>query len=81
VEPVEPGAKGAQKTIKFDLSGIFRRAHATICRLDDSHGDTLDAWKKMGSPKHPTQKQIEELRQLSETGPRKSLPFNIISSL
>ncbi len=65
---VEPGAKGAQKTITFDLSGVSRRAHATIRRVDASHGDTLDAWKKMGSPKYPTQKQVEELRQASETG-------------
>jgi xylan 1,4-beta-xylosidase len=72
---VEPGAAGAQKTITFDLSGISRHAQATVRRLDASHGDTLDAWKKMGSPNYPTQKQVEELRQASETGPPQVSPI------
>ena len=65
---VEPKATGAQKTITFDLSGVSKHAHATVRRVDASHGDTLGAWKKMGSPKYPTQKQVEELRTASEIG-------------
>ena len=66
---VEPGADGTSKTIAFDLKGVGADARATIRRVDSSHGDTLDAWKKMGSPKYPTQAQIEALRKASETGP------------
>jgi xylan 1,4-beta-xylosidase len=66
---VEPGVDGKAKTIAIDLKGIGENAHATIRRVDSSHGDTLDAWKKMGSPKNPTQTQIDALRKASETGP------------
>jgi xylan 1,4-beta-xylosidase len=72
---VEPGATGAAKTITFDLSGVSKHAHATVRRVDAFHGDTLGAWKKMGSPKYPTQKQVEELRTASETGPPEVLPI------
>jgi xylan 1,4-beta-xylosidase len=66
---VEPGANGKGRTIAIDLKGIGDNAHASIRRVDSSHGDTLDAWKKMGSPKNPTQTQIDALRKASETGP------------
>jgi xylan 1,4-beta-xylosidase len=36
--------------------------------VDAAHGDTLDAWKKMGSPALPTEAQIEALRKDSGVG-------------
>ena len=72
---VEPDAAGAQKTITFDLGSVSRHAHATVRRVDASHGDTLDAWKQMGSPNYPTREQVEELRTASETGPPEVLPI------
>jgi len=72
---VEPGADGKSKTIDFNLKDIGKNSHATIQRVDAAHGDTLDAWKKMGSPKYPTQSQIEALRQASETGQPQVLPI------
>ncbi len=66
---VAPGAAGAGKPITFDLKGIAADARATIRRVDGSHGDSLDAWKKMGSPKYPTQAQIAELRKAAGVGP------------
>ncbi len=66
---VEPGAGGADKTIAFALKGVSNDARATIRRVDATHGDTLDAWKKMGRPKYPTQAQIAALRKASAMGP------------
>jgi xylan 1,4-beta-xylosidase len=66
---VEPGASGPEKTIDLDLKGISNGARATIRRVDAQHGDTLDAWKKMGSPNFPTREQIVALRKASEMGP------------
>ena len=60
---------GASKTIGFDLMHIPYVARATIRRVDAAHGDTLNAWKKMGSPQSPTQAQIVALRKASEIGP------------
>ena len=66
---VEPGAQGAEKTIVLDLKGVAAGAQATIQRVDARHGDTLDAWKKMGSPAYPTKAQIEALRRVAQLGP------------
>ena len=73
---VEPGAGGTDKTVTFDLKGISGHARAVIRRVDASHGDTLDAWKKMGSPKYPTKEQIEALRQASQIGPPETQPIH-----
>ena len=66
---VEPGAGGADKTIDLDFKDVAADAHATVRRVDAAHGDTLDTWKKMGSPQYPTQAQIAALRKAAEMGP------------
>jgi xylan 1,4-beta-xylosidase len=66
---VEPGASGAEKTIDFELRGVAANARVAIRRVDAAHGDTLAAWKKMGSPKYPTDGQIALLRKAAGMGP------------
>jgi xylan 1,4-beta-xylosidase len=66
---VAPGATGPEKTIDLDLKSVADGARATVRRVDAQHGDTLDAWKKMGSPSFPTLEQIEALRKASQIGP------------
>ena len=73
---VDPGQAGDAKTIDLDLKGIASAARASIRRVDAAHGDTLDAWKKMGSPKYPTKAQIQELRRASEIGPAQTAPIH-----
>ena len=70
---VEPGASAADKTIAFELKGVGDHAHATIRRVDAVHGDTLEAWLKMGSPRYPSNAQVLELRKASETGAPETL--------
>jgi xylan 1,4-beta-xylosidase len=65
---VEPGASGADKTIDFELRGVQANARAAVRRVDAAHGDTLAAWKKMGSPQYPTEGQIALLRQAAGMG-------------
>ena len=65
---VEPGAAGADKAIRRDVKGVAADARVSIRRVDAAHGDTLDAWKKMGSPKYPTASQVEALQKIAEVG-------------
>jgi xylan 1,4-beta-xylosidase len=65
---VEPGANGSDKTVTFDLKGVADGAYAEVRRVDAQHGDTLDAWKQMGSPKTPSREQILALRKASDPG-------------
>jgi xylan 1,4-beta-xylosidase len=69
VEPGEGTSEegGPTKTETFDLKNM-KAKRAEIRRVDAEHGDTLDAWKKMGSPKYPTQAQVEELRKVADLG-------------
>ncbi len=71
---VEPNAAGSAKTIAFDFQGIRHGAWAEIRRVDAAHGDTLDAWKKMGSPRNPTREQIAALRHAADVGPPEDAP-------
>ncbi len=71
---VDPGVAGADKTVTFELKGVPDGTYARIRRVDANHGDTLAAWKAMGSPKYPTHQQVEALRRASEIGPPQDLP-------
>ncbi len=62
---VNPGSIGAAKTVKLAFKGVAPDARVAIRRLDANDGDTLALWQKMGSPRYPTQAQLEQLRQES----------------
>ena len=68
---VDPDAMNSAtaKTVTFDLSGVSDGAWAEVQRVDAQHGDTLAAWKQMGSPVDPTPAQTAALRKASEIGP------------
>ncbi len=72
---VEPGAPGSDKIVTLDLKGIGAR-EASVRRVDASHGDTLEAWKKMGSPKFPTVQQADQLRHASDPGPAEAVAIH-----
>jgi xylan 1,4-beta-xylosidase len=68
---VEPEATGPDKTFALDIKGAAG-TQATIRRVDAAHGDTLAAWKQMGSPRYLTEAQIAALKKASEIGPPES---------
>ncbi|HTV81458.1 MAG TPA: hypothetical protein VME18_02315 [Acidobacteriaceae bacterium] len=65
---VDPGETSATKTVTFDLTGVRDGAWAEVERVDTTHGDTLAAWKQMGSPNDPTPAQVAALRKASRIG-------------
>jgi len=65
--PVE--ASTVEKTISIELTGLRAGATATMRRVDAQHGDTLGAWKAMGSPDYPSLAQIAKLKQVGTLGP------------
>ena len=66
---VEPEATGPDKSFHLDLHGVASQAGVSIARVDAQHGDTFDAYVRMGKPRYPTQAQIKELRQVAILGP------------
>ena len=65
----DPGARGAEKEVelRFDHARV---SNVQVTRLDPDHGDLHKAYEAMGSPRYPTQQQIEKLRAATKlTGP------------
>ena len=52
---------GSNKTFTLELKGT-KAKQAVISRVDRDHGDVHPLYEKMGSPRYPTSKQIQELR-------------------
>jgi xylan 1,4-beta-xylosidase len=52
---------GSNKTVTLELKGT-KAKQAVISRVDHDHGDVHPLYEKMGSPRYPTPKQIQELR-------------------
>ncbi len=73
VEP--PGARVADKQMTITLPGLPAGARATVRRVDAEHGDTLSAWKQMGSPAYPTLPQIAELKRVGTLGSPEAVPI------
>ena len=59
-----PGSTVPEKTITLTLKGEPAGATATMRRVDGAHGDTLSAWKQMGSPAYLSLAQIAALKKL-----------------
>ena len=59
-----PGSTIAAKTIAITIPGLPDAATATVRRVDGAHGDTLTAWKQMGSPAYPSLDQIAALKKI-----------------
>ena len=60
-----PEQAGAPRTITLRLKDTNAR-QALISRLDRDHGDFHSVYEKLGSPRYPTQTQIQELRRAAE---------------
>jgi xylan 1,4-beta-xylosidase len=59
------GSGGSDRTFTLELKGT-KAKQAAISRVDRDHGDVRPLYEKMGSPRYPTTKQIQELRRAAE---------------
>ncbi|HTS13349.1 MAG TPA: hypothetical protein VMH00_14625 [Candidatus Limnocylindrales bacterium] len=60
-----PDETGTEKNVTLRFKDARART-ATISIIDPAHSDSHTAYEKMGSPRYPTQEQINELRKASE---------------
>jgi xylan 1,4-beta-xylosidase len=64
-----PEETGKSKEVTIRLLKQTRKLHATIYRLDSTHGSVLHRYSEMGSPTSPTPKQLDELRRSAQLPP------------
>lgn len=70
---VDPDQKGAGRSVEFEIRGVPPDSQVRVSRADSEHGNTLAAYKKMGSPRYPTQAQVLELNRVSEKSSAQNL--------
>jgi xylan 1,4-beta-xylosidase len=69
-----PGTAGATRKVTLRLPGSNAQT-ATVDLLDPDHGDVNAAYRRMGSPKYPTQRQLEELKHAAALPPAAVRPL------
>ncbi|MGD0910484.1 MAG: glycosyl hydrolase family 39 [Terracidiphilus sp.] len=62
-------AEGKPITLRLTFKGVAAGSKVSIERLDESHGNPLIAYGKMGSPRYPTQAQVAALNKASALPP------------
>jgi xylan 1,4-beta-xylosidase len=65
----EPGVSAPAKSITFTFQGIKSNAAVSISRVDQTHGNVLAAYDKMGAPVYPSQEQLRQLREVERPEP------------
>jgi xylan 1,4-beta-xylosidase len=66
---VDPDKKGAPKKFRLRFAHVRPGAPISISRVDDDHGNTLRAYRAMGSPIYPTLDQIRQLNAATKLPP------------
>jgi xylan 1,4-beta-xylosidase len=85
-------AQGGPITLRLNFKGVASGAAVRIQRVDEKHGNPMTAYKLMGSPRYPTQTQIQalnagsalpapETRRLSNGTLELTLPVNGLAVL
>ncbi|HEY7209225.1 MAG TPA: glycosyl hydrolase family 39 [Bryobacteraceae bacterium] len=66
---VDPDKTGPAKTVRLVFGGLKVNATARISVVDNDHGNTLAAYRAMGSPVYPTISQVEKINATTALRP------------
>jgi xylan 1,4-beta-xylosidase len=58
---VDPDQAPSIKRMRLTIKGVPSSAAVTVSRVDDEHSNTLAAYKSLGSPRYPTEEQVERM--------------------
>ncbi|MFZ0759872.1 MAG: glycosyl hydrolase family 39, partial [Candidatus Sulfotelmatobacter sp.] len=70
---VDPDKAGSARSVDFEIRGVPPDSRVRIIRADAEYGNTLAAYRSMGSPRYPTQAQVRELNRVAKTMPIQNL--------
>jgi len=65
---VDPDKTGSEKDVQLVFHGVPANAAVSINRVDNTHGNTLAAYKAIGSPLDPTEAQVEQMNKTTALG-------------
>jgi len=58
---VDPDKSPTPKSVRLIFNALHSNATVKVSRVDDQHGNTLAAYRAMGTPRYPTEEQIRQL--------------------
>jgi xylan 1,4-beta-xylosidase len=70
---VDLDVTGSARSIEFEIRGVSPDSAVHVSRADTDHGNTLAAYKSMGSPRYPTEKQVRGLNLVAEASSLENL--------
>ncbi len=66
---IDPDKTGSAKKVRLTFDNVRNSAIVTESRVDDDHGNTLAAYRALGSPRYPSEDQIRRLNAATELPP------------
>jgi len=63
---VDPDKPGTAKTVEFEIRGVPVDSRVRVSRVDAEHGNSLAAYRAMGSPRYPTAAQVRDLNRAAD---------------
>ena len=70
---VEPEQKGAAQTVRLQFQKVNPNSTVLISRADETHGNTLAVYRKIGSPQYPTMAQVDQINREGELPPPEAI--------
>jgi xylan 1,4-beta-xylosidase len=70
---VDPDKTGSPKAFRFIFGNVRNDAPVAVSRVDNDHGNTLAAYKRMGSPRYLNEDQIKKLNAATQLPPPEQL--------
>ncbi|MBV8524135.1 MAG: hypothetical protein JOY71_18755, partial [Acetobacteraceae bacterium] len=58
---VDPDKTPSTKRIRLTINGVASNAAVSMSRVDDEHSNTLAAYRSLGSPRYPTEAQVDRM--------------------
>ena len=65
---VDPDKTGSTKDVQLVFRGVPANAAVSISRVDETHSNTLAAYKAIGSPLDPTEAQVDQMNRETAIG-------------
>ena len=62
---VDPDKSGSPLNLRLTFEHIKSNASASVTLVDDDHGNTLAAYRSLGSPRYPTPEQVGKMNALT----------------
>lgn len=71
-----PGQNGGPRRYSFSFRNLPPNAAITMRRVDPDHSNTLRAYKALGSPQYPTEKQVDQMNRETQLEPPQPLKLS-----